>query len=108
MTEKEIRGNYPPHKVNSQCEFDDFMNRLNTEQTIINHPWIDAKKEIEKKKALIKVQFASLQASMSALRAEWLDIDMKQKEFNRICHDIKHEMIELNPKGLKNEPTPDK
>ena len=57
------------------------------------------KKEVEKKKALVKIQLSSLHSQLQALRAEWLEIDQQQKDFNRICHDIKHEMIELNPKG---------
>ena len=75
------------------------MKKLNNEQTLVNHPWIDAKKEVEKKKALVKIQLSSLHSQLQALRAEWLEIDQQQKDFNRICHDIKHEMIELNPKG---------
>ncbi len=102
MTESEVRGKYPPRKVGSQVEFDDYMNRLNNEQTIFNHPYLDRERELTKQRKLIETQKQALNIQLNAIKVERIELEQKQKDINRVFHQLKHEMIELNPKGLKN------
>lgn len=91
--------NTPPHKIGSQAEFDGYMRELNEQQTKFNHPHIDRKMQIVKQRELLKIQKQSINQQLSALSAEYQDIEMRQKEINRTFHDLKHEMIVMNPKG---------
>jgi len=99
MDTKELREIYPPLKVGSQREFDRYMNQLNVWQSQQNRPFLDKLREISRKRELIGVQIEGLKANLKALKIEALDIEQEQKAINRLCHDLKHEMIELNPIG---------
>lgn len=95
---------FAPKKCENQVEFDERMHAINNQQSIENHPYLDRLREISKQKALISVQMDALKQQMKALRVEAIDIEQKQKDMNRLFHQLKHELIEMNPKGLKNEP----
>ncbi len=97
-------GNYPPRKCNSQIEFDELMHNVNDLQTKTNHPYLDRLREINKQKTLIKVQIDGLHQQLSALKVEALDIEQRRKDSNRVFHDWKHTLIEMNPLGHRNEP----
>ena len=103
MNKEEIMAKYQPKKCENQVEFDGLMHAINNQQSIENHPYLDRLREISKQKALIGVQMDALKQQMKALRVEAIDIEQKQKEQNRFFHQLKHELIELNPKGQKNE-----
>jgi len=103
MNEKEIRAMFQPKVCNSQVEFDNFMHSVNNLQSIENHPYLDRLREINKQRELIQIQIEGLKQQQKALKVEAIDIEQKQKDINRVYHAIKHELIELNPKGLKNE-----
>ena len=96
-------GNYPPRKCNSQIEFDELMHNVNNMQSKTNHPYLDRLREINKQKTLIKVQIEGLRQQLNALKVEALDIEQKQKDNNRVFHEWKHTLIELNPLGQKND-----
>lgn len=93
----------PPSKCSSQIEFDELMHNVNNEQSKYNHPYLDRLREINKQKTLIAVQIQALHQQLSALKVEQLEIEQKKKDANRVFHEWKHKLIELNPKGLKNE-----
>lgn len=93
----------PPSKCSSQIEFDELMHNVNNEQSKYNHPYLDRLREINKQKTLIAVQIQALHQQLSALKVEQLEIEQKKKDANRVFHEWKHQLIELNPKGLKNE-----
>ena len=101
MNKEEIRKNYPPRRVESQREFDTFMELLNAEQREFNHPYLDRLREINKQRTLIRTQMTALQQQLNALKVEAIDIEQKQKDMNRAYHGIKHEMIVLNPKDAQ-------
>ena len=103
MNEKEIRERFAARKVNSQVEFDAVMNEMNTVQTKFNHPHKDRKLEIIKQRELLNIQKQAINQQLSALSAEYQDIEMKQKEINRVFYELKHDFLLANPKGLKNE-----
>ena len=98
MTEKEIRENYPPRKCESQIEFDRLMSDMNTAQTHLNHPHLDRLRELAKQKANIQTQIQALKVQLNSIRIERLEIEERQKVINRTFHDLKHELIMLNPR----------
>lgn len=99
MNKEELQRNYPPLKVGSQQEFDTFMRRLNDQQANDNLPINNEKAELNRKRQMIKLQIQALFQQDTALRMEYLAIEGRQKDLNRCYHNIKHEMIVLNPKN---------
>lgn len=98
MNEKEIKAKYAPKRCNSQAEFDEQMHMINDEQTVVNHPYLDQIRDINKQRALIQIQIQALRVQLDTLRVQYLDIEQKRKDINRLFHQLKHELIELNPK----------
>ena len=98
MNEQEIRGKYPPREVNNQMEFDRIMSEMNAEQTHMNHPYLDRDRDIALQRTNIKVQIQALHQQDSALRIEQLELEQKRKDINRVFHDLKHELIMMNPR----------
>ncbi len=103
MTKEEILKNYPPHKVGSQLEFDELMHAINNQQSIENHPYLDRLRELNRQQTLIRTQIQALHVQLNAIKVERLEVEQKQKDVNRLFHQLKHELIVMNPKGLKNE-----
>lgn len=103
MTAEEARAMFAPVKCNSQIEFDERMHAINNQQNIENHPYLDQLRELNKRKALLQAQKQAINVQLSAIRVECMEIEQKQKDTNRVFYQLKHELIELNPKGLKNE-----
>lgn len=95
---------FAPVKCENQIEFDERMHAINNQQSIENHPYLDRLRELNKQKTLIETQMQGLKVQLNAIKVERLDIEQKRKNINRVYHQLKHELIELNPKGLKNEP----
>jgi hypothetical protein len=103
MTEQEIRVMFAPVKCDNQIEFDERMHAINNQQSIENHPYLDRLRELNKQRTLIETQKQALNIQLNAIKAERLEIEQKQKDINRVFYQLKHELLELNPKGLKNE-----
>ena len=93
MNEKEIRA-----KCENQMEFDRLMSLMNTEQTHLNHPYLDRDREIAQQRENIRIQMQALKTQDAALKIERMDLEQKRKDINRIFHDLKHELIMLNPR----------
>ena len=98
MNEKEIRAKYEARKCENQMEFDRVMSEMNTEQTHLNHPYLDRDREIAQQRENIRIQMQALKTQDSALKVERLELEQKRKEINRVFHDLKHELIMLNPR----------
>ena len=98
MNEKEIRAKYEARKCETQMEFDRVMSEMNTEQTHLNHPYLDRDREIAQQRENIRIQMQALKTQDSALKVERLELEQKRKEINRVFHDLKHELIMLNPR----------
>ena len=98
MNEKEIRAKYEARKCETQMEFDRVMSEMNTEQTHLNHPYLDRDREIAQQRENIRIQMQALKTQDAALKIERIDLDQKRKDINRVFHDLKHELIMLNPR----------
>ena len=94
---------FTPRKCENQVEFDGIMHAINNQQTIENHPYLDRLRELNKQRTLIETQIQAMKVQLNTIKVERLDIEQKQKDINRVFHQLKHELCELNPLGLKNE-----
>lgn len=103
MTEQEIRAKFAPAKCDNQIEFDDRMHAINNQQTIENHPYLDRLRELNMQRTFIETQKRALDIQLNTIRAERLEIEQRRKDINRVFYQLKYELMELNPKGLKNE-----
>ena len=98
MNQEELMAKYQPRQLENQVEFETIMSEMNNEQSLLNHPYIDRKMEIIKKRELLMIQLNSVKSQLAALSVEYQDIEAKQKEINRAYHAVKHEFILLNPR----------
>lgn len=98
MDVKTIVKNYPPHRVESQQEFDRYMALLNEEQGLCNRPLIDKERELNKQKSLIMSQKQALNVQLEVIHVQYVSVEQERAEINRVFHDLKHQMIMMNPK----------
>ena len=98
MNEKEIRAKYEAQVCATQMEFDHIMSEMNTEQTHLNHPYLDRERELAKQKELLEQQKQAINIQLNAIKLERLDLEQKRKDINRVFHDLKHDLIMLNPR----------
>ena len=105
MNEKEIRAKYEARKCETQMEFDRLMSEMNTEQTHLNHPYLDRERELAKQREMLETQKQAINIQLNAIKVERLELEQKRKDINRVFHDLKHELIMLNPREqyVKNE-----
>ena len=98
MNEKEIRAKYEARKCETQMEFDRLMSEMNTEQTHLNHPYLDRERELAKQREMLMTQKSAINIQLNQIKIERVGIEQKRKEINRVFHDLKHELIMLNPR----------
>jgi len=98
MNQEELMAKYQPRQLENQVEFETIMSEMNNDRSLLIHPYIDRKMEIVKKRNLLNIQKQAIYQQISALSAEYQDIEAKQKEINRAYHAVKHEFIVLNPR----------
>lgn len=98
MNEKEIRAKYEARKCKTQMEFDRLMSEMNDEQTHFNHPYLDRERELAKQRELLETQKQAINIQLNQIKVERLELEQKRKEINRVFHDLKHDLIMLNPR----------
>lgn len=98
MNEKEIREIYPPRKCESQIEFDRLMSALHEAQAHANHPLLDRESELMQQRTLLLQQRQAINIQLEAIKVERIQLDARRRQNNRAFHDVKHELIMLNPK----------
>ena len=91
MNEKEIRAKYEARKCETQMEFDRVMSEMNTEH-------LDRERELAKQRELLETQKQAINIQLNQIKVERLELEQKRKEINRVFHDLKHELIMLNPR----------
>ena len=97
MNEKEIRARFEARKCENQMEFERIMNEMNTVQTHLQHPYLDRDRELLKQRQLLMQQKSAINIQLNAIKVERLDLEQKRKNINRLFHELKHELIVLNP-----------
>ena len=98
MNEKEIRDKYQAKVCATQMEFDRLMSEMNTDQTHLNHPYLDRERELAKQRELLETQKQAINIQLNQIKVERLELEQKRKEINRVFHDLKHDLIMLNPR----------
>ena len=98
MNIQEIREKYPPRKLNSQVEFDNMMSQMNAEQTEMNHPLLDRDRELAKQRQNLMMQMDAIKIQLKGIAVERLELEQKRKDINRLFHELKHDIIMLNPR----------
>ena len=103
MKEKEIREKFQPKHYEVQGEFDAVMHEINDEQTKANAPYNDKLRQLDIEKNEIEQKIAQLNLKKQENKGKRLQIEQVKKEMNRVFHEIKHELISLNPKLPKEQ-----
>lgn len=98
MNEKEIRAKFEAQVCETQMEFDRLMSEMNTEQTHLNHPYLDRERELAKQRELLETQKQAINIQLNQIKVERLELEQKRKDINRVFHDLKHDLIMLNPR----------
>ena len=98
MNEQEIRAKFAARKCENQIEFDRLMNEMNTEQVMMNHPYLDRVRELTKQRQLLMTQKNAINIQLGSIKVEMLDLGQKQKDLNRLFHELKHNLIVENPR----------
>ena len=98
MNEQEIRTKYAARKCETQMEFDRVMNAMNVEQEHLNHPSLDRERELVLKRTKIEAAILGLRIQLMEIQQERINLEQERKEINRVFHDLKHELIMMNPK----------
>lgn len=95
---EELREKYPPQKYETQVEFERVMTQMNEEQTHINHPFIDREMELAKQRKILETQKQSINIQLNQIKLESIELEQKRKDINRVFYDLKHELLEANPR----------
>lgn len=98
MNIQEIKEKYPPRQLNSQVEFDSIMSQMNADQTAMNHPYLDRDRELAKQRQNLMMQIDAIKIQLKEIVVERLELEQKRKDINRLFHELKHEIITLNPR----------
>ena len=98
FNEKEIRAKYPPHVVETQVEFGRVMERINFDQRQLVQPFDEKELELLNQRTLLKQQMTAIRIQIDAIDMQKRTVVAQHKEINRVFHEIKHELIMLNPK----------
>lgn len=98
MTVEEIKAKHQPRQLENQVEFEAIMSDINQQQGELNRPLIDRKMEIVKQRELLNIQKQAINIQLNAIKLERLDLEQKRKDINRVFHDLKHDLIMLNPR----------
>lgn len=98
MTIEEVKGRFQPRQLDSQVEFDRMMNEMNAVQEHMNHPYLDELRDLSLKRERIETEILGLKIKLSENKSERIMIEQQLKDINRAFHDLKHELIVMNPK----------
>ena len=94
---KKIRAKFSARKLENQNEFDRMMSEMNREQTLLNHPYLDRDRELAKQRSMLETQRNAIQIQIKQNQMERIELEQKRKDINRLFHELKHELIQLNP-----------
>lgn len=98
MTREELFHAWNPRKLANQAEFDKMMHDINNEQTCVNHPLLDRDRELSRQREQLFTQINAMKVQLNAIKMQRLELEQQKKEINRMYHELKHQLIEWNPK----------
>lgn len=103
MNIEELRAKFLPRACKSQAEYDELMQYINMDQATANHPLLDREREFQNQLRNIDIQMSALRTQRNAVKIAYNNLMQEKKDINRCYHQLKQELLQLNPKGLKNE-----
>lgn len=71
---------------------------MNAEQTEMNHPLLDRDRELAKQRQNLMMQMDAIKIQLKGIAVERLELEQKRKDINRLFHELKHDIIMLNPR----------
>ena len=71
---------------------------MNSEQEHLNHPYLDRIRELRKQRSNLETQKQAINVQLNQINIERIELEQKQKDVNRLFHDLKHELIVMNPR----------
>ena len=74
------------------------MSQMNADQTAMNHPYLDRDRELAKQCQNLMMQIDAIKIQLKGIAVERLELEQKRKDINRLFHELKHEIITLNPR----------
>ena len=98
MNLEDLKAKFQPRQLDSQIEFDDVMSEMNVEQSRMVHPLIDKEIELIKKQSRLQEKISEMKIEIEVIKRAKLDVESQKKEINRAFHELKHELIKLNPR----------
>jgi len=98
MDLEDLKAKFQPRQLDSQIEFDDVMSEMNVEQSRMVHPLIDKDIELIKKQSRLQEKISEMKIEIEVIKRAKLDVESQKKEINRAFHELKHELIKLNPR----------
>ena len=98
MNENDIRAKFAPRKCESQAEFDSLMQQMNSMQTELNHPYADKERDLLKQIEILMAQKHAIFIQIETIQIQRRENEQHRKDINRVFHDLKHQLITLNPR----------
>lgn len=74
------------------------MSQMNAEQTALNHPYLDRDRELAKQRENLMMQMDAIKIQLKGIAVERIELEQKRKDINRVFHELKHDIIMLNPR----------
>lgn len=74
------------------------MATMNTEQTMLNHPYLDRDRELAKQRENLLMQMEAIKIQLKSIAVERIELEQKRKDINRLFHELKHDLIMANPR----------
>lgn len=71
---------------------------MNAEQTALNHPYLDRDRELAKQRENLMMQMDAIKIQLKGIAVERIELEQKRKDINRVFHELKHDIIMLNPR----------
>lgn len=87
----------PPRQLGSQAEFDRIMNEIDTDHSHLCRPLVDQDDGLLAQMLQLETRKRAIDIEINAVKAERLEVERERRVINRMFHDLKHELIMLNP-----------
>jgi hypothetical protein len=96
--ETALRAKFAPKKCATQQEYDSWMESINYDQATYNRPLNKTQEEIQRDICKLKIRRLTIDKQLETTRMEYASVESQKRAINSIYHELKHEMVMLNPK----------
>ncbi len=96
--ETALRAKFAPKKCATQQEYDSWMESINYDQATYNRPLDRTKEDIQREICELKIQRLAVDRQLAQARLNYSEVESQKHFVNSVYHELKHEMVKLNPK----------